>query len=353
MRLPLGLSTERRLAMRATSLFSWRVHGRQTGGRHPLCPRSLLNGCWTGPKHGLAPRSGFEYEFFVFHETRIRPEKRYKDLKPLTPGNFAIPCCAIPRVDIFTLMEYHDSMGCPSKASMRDRSRVIEAAWPRTMPCAGDRPRCSDLHQVYFQKRQKMATSWPNGPRLPAKRPCTRAYHLKSANRLTKGRPRGMSPIMETLRRASEIPEAFLSCRAHGPTAIRACQGRLGRPPAPLGRGEPDTACGHPGSPSPAHGVPTRRRRRQSYLWPPAWPGLLGITKLTLGEPVRQRYDYRTPADDCRLPSNLRDSLRNLRAPERWTCSAASSFFVTISQLARMEVGSMRKRLPIGSWPVL
>ncbi len=60
------------------------------GGPHPLCPRTRLAtvlGALAGK--GLYLRSGFEYEFFVFRETphSVR-EKGFRNLTPLTPGNF-------------------------------------------------------------------------------------------------------------------------------------------------------------------------------------------------------------------------------------------------------------------------
>ncbi len=62
----------------------------EDGGPHPLCPRTLLNEVLEQlSQYRLRLLSGFEYEFFVFEETphSIR-EKGYRNLKPLTPGNF-------------------------------------------------------------------------------------------------------------------------------------------------------------------------------------------------------------------------------------------------------------------------
>jgi len=57
---------------------------------HPICPRTRLRTVLESlAARGLTMRAGFEYEFFVFHETphSVR-EKGYRDLIPLTPGNF-------------------------------------------------------------------------------------------------------------------------------------------------------------------------------------------------------------------------------------------------------------------------
>ncbi|MGI9326912.1 MAG: glutamine synthetase family protein [Pseudomonadales bacterium] len=56
----------------------------------PPCPRTLLAHSLERLKDaGLILKAGFEYEFFVFAETpeSVR-EKGYRDLRPLTPGNF-------------------------------------------------------------------------------------------------------------------------------------------------------------------------------------------------------------------------------------------------------------------------
>ena len=59
-------------------------------GDHPICPRTRLRSVLDSlAERGLHMRAGFEYEFFVFRETphSVR-EKGYRDLTPLTPGNF-------------------------------------------------------------------------------------------------------------------------------------------------------------------------------------------------------------------------------------------------------------------------
>lgn len=60
------------------------------GGDHALCPRTRLRAVLQSlAQRGLYMRSGFEYEFFVFRETpRSIREKGYRNLTPLTPGNF-------------------------------------------------------------------------------------------------------------------------------------------------------------------------------------------------------------------------------------------------------------------------
>lgn len=60
------------------------------GRDHPLCPRTRLRKVLDELEaDGLAVKSGFEYEFFVFDEDphSVR-EKGYRDLRPISPGNF-------------------------------------------------------------------------------------------------------------------------------------------------------------------------------------------------------------------------------------------------------------------------
>lgn len=57
---------------------------------HPICPRSLLKRVLQQAESvGFGVKYSYEYEFFVFKETAhsIR-EKSYRDLTPLSPGNF-------------------------------------------------------------------------------------------------------------------------------------------------------------------------------------------------------------------------------------------------------------------------
>jgi glutamine synthetase len=86
------------------------------GSVHPLCPRTLMQGVLAGfAGRGLSVRSGFEYEFFVFEETphSVR-DKDYRDLKPLTPGNFGYSILrSSVESDLFTgLMDYARSLDC-------------------------------------------------------------------------------------------------------------------------------------------------------------------------------------------------------------------------------------------------
>ena len=80
------------------------------GGDHPVCPRTLLRGVLArAARLGLAAKAGFEYELFVFDEDpdSVR-DKGYRDLQPLTPGNFGYSVLrAAANAEMFqALMDY-------------------------------------------------------------------------------------------------------------------------------------------------------------------------------------------------------------------------------------------------------
>lgn len=86
------------------------------GGPHPLCPRTRLAVALDRlAGAGLSLLSGFEYEFFVFAETphSVR-DKGYRDLRPLTPGNFGYSVLRTSaEADLFGgLMDYCAALDC-------------------------------------------------------------------------------------------------------------------------------------------------------------------------------------------------------------------------------------------------
>ncbi len=87
----LDLSTERRLQDEGNMPFFLGDFVTQDQQKfHPICPRSRLKEVLNRAQQaGLGAKLAFEYEFFVFDETphSIR-EKNYRNLVPLSPGNF-------------------------------------------------------------------------------------------------------------------------------------------------------------------------------------------------------------------------------------------------------------------------
>ncbi len=132
---------------------------------HPLCPRSRLRGVLEqAAAQGMNVKLGFEYEFFVFDETpHSAREKGYKDLKPLTPGNFGYSVLrASAESELFTgLMDYAASFDCPLEALHCETGPgVWEGALAATDALAG--ADCANLFKtfskVYFARRGKLAT---------------------------------------------------------------------------------------------------------------------------------------------------------------------------------------------------
>ncbi|MCZ6855270.1 MAG: glutamine synthetase [Gammaproteobacteria bacterium] len=83
------VDTERWLAAEDCPFFLAEFVG-ENDAPHPLCPRTRLRLLLERlAQHDLLLRSGFEYEFFVFTESphSVR-EKGFRNLRPLTPGNF-------------------------------------------------------------------------------------------------------------------------------------------------------------------------------------------------------------------------------------------------------------------------
>jgi len=87
----IDLSSERRLLdENGTPYFIGEFVSADGESLHPLCPRARLKSVLAeAAKMGFKVNLAFEYEFFVFDETphSVR-EKNYRNLKPLTPGNF-------------------------------------------------------------------------------------------------------------------------------------------------------------------------------------------------------------------------------------------------------------------------
>ena len=86
------------------------------GSVHPLCPRTRLSEVLQRfQAQGLEVRAGYEYEFFVFEEDAhtIR-DKAYRDLKPLTPGNFGYSVLrnSVESEAFSGLMDYMAAIDC-------------------------------------------------------------------------------------------------------------------------------------------------------------------------------------------------------------------------------------------------
>lgn len=133
--------------------------------RHPACPRGRLRSVLARAEAvGFRPRLGFEYEFFVFRET---PEsvrvKGFRDLEPLTPGNFGYSVLrASAEAELFTaLMSYMDDFGVPIEGLHCETGPGV---WEAALAVAdgleaADRASLfKTFTKVFFQQRSLMAT---------------------------------------------------------------------------------------------------------------------------------------------------------------------------------------------------
>ncbi len=135
------------------------------GGPHPLCPRTRLKAMLKRlAEHGLTMKSGFEFEFFVFAETphSIR-EKGYRNLVPLSPGNFGYSVLrASSLAERFSgLMEYCRSIDCDVEALHCETGPgVWEAALKATDALqAADRANLfKTFTKVFFNRHDCVAT---------------------------------------------------------------------------------------------------------------------------------------------------------------------------------------------------
>ena len=109
------VDSERWLADENTPLFLGQFVG-ALGAPHPICPYTRLQQMLDRlASHGLSLKSGFEYEFFVFDETphSVR-DKGYRELRPLTPGNFgySVLRASAQGAEFAGLMDYCRELHC-------------------------------------------------------------------------------------------------------------------------------------------------------------------------------------------------------------------------------------------------
>ncbi len=332
----LDLSTERQLVDEGDIPFFLGEFTNPKGeGRHPLCPRSLLQKILERAKGmGLGAKTGIEYEFFVFDETphSVR-EKNYRNLKPLTPGNFGYSMlrCSSESDLFIALQDYCLTLDCP-----------IEGLHCETGPGVWEAALAADeaLHEadkavifktftkVFFQKENKMTTfmaKWNQN--FPGQ-----SGHLhQSLFRLNSGEPifhkangrAGMSPLMENYVAGMQkyLKPFLVMCAPTINSYTRLVKGAWAPTSSTWGVENRTTALRViPGSEK-SQRVEFRLGAADGnpYLVSAACiaAGLLGIEqKLKLGEPVKaSAYDVQdTLPEALRLPSNLRDSTRNFRA---------------------------------------
>ena len=137
----------------------------EDGGPHALCPRTRLTQLLDRlGERGMRLFSGFEYEFFVFLETpqSVR-DKGYRNLLPLTPGNFgySVLRTSTGSERFSGLMELMTQLRCDVEGLHCETGPgVWEAALTPTEGVeAADRASLfKTFAKVFFQKQDCMAT---------------------------------------------------------------------------------------------------------------------------------------------------------------------------------------------------
>ena len=160
----IDLSSERRLADEQNiPLFLADFVGE--GEYHPICPRDQLKRMIDrASSAGFASRMAFEYEFFVFKETPASAAaKHYRDLEPLTPGNFGYSLLrTFSLSDLFNeLMEHCANHGinleglhCETGPGVWEAAITVDDA----LAAADQAALFKVLTKSFFQKRGMIAT---------------------------------------------------------------------------------------------------------------------------------------------------------------------------------------------------
>ncbi len=132
---------------------------------HPLCPRTLLRKVTHQLQDlGFGVKAGFEYEFFVFNETsRSVREKAFRDLEPLTEGNFgySVLRAASKSQDFNGLLDFCRDFDIPVEGLHCETGPGVWEAALSIAPVldAADRATLfKTFSKVYFQQRANIAT---------------------------------------------------------------------------------------------------------------------------------------------------------------------------------------------------
>lgn len=162
----LDLSTERRLQDENNlPYFIGEFVESDRESLHPICPRSRLKRIIEMANDmGFAARMAFEYEFFIFDETphSIR-EKNYRDLTPLSPGNFGYSLLrTMTYSELFNeFQDYCDAHGFPLEGLHCETGPgVWEAAIAvdDVLAAADKAALFKTFAKAFFQKRGLVAT---------------------------------------------------------------------------------------------------------------------------------------------------------------------------------------------------
>lgn len=162
----LDISTERRLVEEKNiPFFIGELVSEKRHEFHPVCPRNILKRILaTAKNRGFGVNLAFEYEFFIFDETpHTLHEKNFRNLTPLTPGNFGyslLRCSTYS--DMFNdFMEYFESLNCRIEGLHCETGPgVWEAAilYDEALRSCDKAEIFKTFTKVFFQKRNLVAT---------------------------------------------------------------------------------------------------------------------------------------------------------------------------------------------------
>jgi glutamine synthetase len=161
----IDVNTERFVPDEGIPFFLADFVGTDGKSEHPVCPRNVLKRVLNKAKNmGFGVNLAFEYEFFVFEETphSVR-EKNYIDLKPLTPGMFGYSTIRnSTHSDLYQdFMAYCTAMGLPIEGLHCETGPgVWEAAlkYSDALEAVDRASMFKTFTKVFFQKRGLMAT---------------------------------------------------------------------------------------------------------------------------------------------------------------------------------------------------
>ena len=161
----LDLNSERRLRDENNLPFFLADFVGPQDSDHPICPRGRLKQVLgIAQDMGYQVKLAFEYEFFIFKETpqSVR-DKQYRDLTPLSPGNFGYSVLrTLTHADLFNeFMDYcadHDieleGLHCETGPGVWEAAIAVDDA----MAAADKAVLFKTLCKAFFQRREMMAT---------------------------------------------------------------------------------------------------------------------------------------------------------------------------------------------------
>ena len=162
----LDLETERRLRDEDnTPYFIGSFVADDGESLHPICPRSRLQDLMNlAADMGFGIKLALEYEFFVFDETpHSLREKHYRQLKPLSPGNFGYSVLrTLSHSDLFNgLLDHCEAHGITIEGLHCETGPGVWEAALAVDDCLQAADKASlfkTFTKAYFQKRNLMAT---------------------------------------------------------------------------------------------------------------------------------------------------------------------------------------------------